>query len=1743
MASTALDVFAQLRDHLFRYYDTPFSIADKLVQAERLRMLDADGVTYREPWLEVVPEYAAAPETFEQTCERLRLDPGVATFARAGLIPPKIVALHAHQADALEAARGGRSVVLTAGTGSGKTEAMFLPVLASLVDESVRWGPSVPVGADRWWRDGPWVAQRAGESGRASAVRALVLYPMNALVEDQLIRLRRALDSREAREWLDANRSGHRFYFGRYTGPTPVSGDPGDRGRLPELRAYLKEAERRADRAAELDQRVGVEDKRFHLPRLDGAEMRSRWDILSDPPDILITNYSMLNIMLLRDRETALFDKTRRWLEESPENVFNIVVDELHLYRGTAGSEVAYLLRTLLLRLGLDRRPDQVRFLAASASLDHERDARFLEGFFGAPASGFTVVPGRLAEGPLVDPTDVRGAPGDRLIAAASTDGVMRARAASVIAERLGVPPNDDGLGALLTAAASDGTRVRAHLFFRNVPGVWACSRGVDCGEIPAEFRHADRRVGRLYPQPQYRCGCGGRVLELLYCQTCGDLFLGGYAAADSVAGAGMAWYVVPTLADLESVPERIDMDETAKNYLVYWPRLDAVERKEWRHGDVKFQFRKTRLDPDLGHLWNKSDQATGWSFHVTDGRGEAVALPAQPTTCPNCGDDWEISSRAPDDPNRYRSPVRRMQTGFEKVSQVLTDSLARSLGDDRRLVLFSDSRQDAAKLAAGIEKRHYQDLIRQTIAQTIDEAIGRTNDIDLFEAYTREEIDDAEARAGALRFEVDHPEDARLLRDSYRRAATEADQKAAGEVRTRYQASEWRVIDLLSEVFDRIVRLGANPGGSDYSVQRFGRGDDRRQWTAVFDWRGDQPKKLSSDRLPEGGEEFLDRLKRRLRDESLQAMYAGAGLDFETIGLAYGSIQQRDVTTEIPIRDIVSSSVRILGQRGRFGNNRYAATNVPKPLKAYWERVGSRFGISAVDVQDLVERAWTEVQDFLLPIDRLTLIPGAGQAWICETCRRQHLHASAGICTKCGAGLPEQSVAVERHDEDYYAYLAKSGEPPFRLHAEELTGQTDRVLGQRRQAQFQGVFLDDEVEKVDAIDLLSVTTTMEAGVDIGSLRAVAMSNMPPMRFNYQQRAGRAGRRKDALSVAMTICRARSHDDYYFKHPDRITGETPPAPYLDLTRRDVVQRVLFADVLRRAFRHQSVALGKTGDSVHGSFGVCGDWAGRREAVIAAIRKDSDELERCVDALLAHTEPALRSQRTDLLDWVVDDAMDLIDSVASTNAPETELSEALADAGALPMFGFPTRIRQMYLRRPTRGFPWPPADVIDRQLDLAVTQFAPGSEVVKDKGVHVAVGVADWSPQGGRAVETPDPIGTTQSMVICRACLYLSKDSEAPDACPVCHQTAPRFGVIELASPAGFRTDFRPRDFEGAFTWRPRALTPRIAPEGMPEADTASIGRANVRSGKARIYVINDNGGSSFTFARSPGQPGLISVELIEQNLKQRRGSDKLELPERYDEPIRKVALGATSVTDALLLRLDGPPSGVNLDPISPRVKGAWFSLAFSLRDAAARELDVGEQELRAGLRIATTGAGHHGEVFIADTLDNGAGYATWIGQPENLARVIQRARSTIEDSYSGSHADACDSSCYDCLRDYQNMNYHPVLDWRLAWDMLDIVEGRDLDVARWRPQGDRRAAEFADAIGGTVTSFDTVPAVHFEGRTLLIAHPLEDSEHHMPRRLAMAVAGAENGLGRSAITNTFDLLRRPGFVIADLMQV
>lgn len=1807
MAVDALSVFETLNEYFFRYYATPFAVADEGVERERRKHLDRDGVVWREPWIEPLRDFESTGRALEESCQAVGAHPDLPAFARAGLIPAGIESLHRHQEEVLAAVLSGRNAVVTAGTGSGKTEAFLLPLVASLLAESERWsGRGAPDGPHWWEGAGDWSPQREHETGRLAATRAMVLYPMNALVEDQLVRLRRALDSPGAREWLDEHRRGHRFYFGRYTGQTPVSGEVGAKAPLSNLREYLRSVAQRRQQAELLDDGRGPESKRFYVPSLDGAEMRSRWDMQIAPPDVLITNYVMLNVMLQRERDRAFFERTRAWLESDPSHVFTLVIDELHMYRGTEGTEVAYLLRTLLDRLGLNARPDQVRFLAASASLEAGRDAEFLEGFFATPSATFAIVEGTYAPARCTS-SDIsrhatelaavahddalapavaanlleRSEAGDALVVACTEGGRTRARALSDVAERL-FPASTPAVreqamrGLLRSLAHSDadhGTRLRAHLFFRSIPGMWACS-DPSCDAVPPDCASEARAIGRLYSQPQYRCECGSRVLELLYCQTCGELLLGGHCSSERHAPA---WYLYAELPELERLPDRALLGRNAGSYLVYWPRTrpTGVERPSWTRGNgaYTFSFRPSVYDPRMGRLLNKRPGATGWSFHI-EGSGDArlEALSPLPTQCPACGDDWESwrNIRPVEDPLRMRSPIRTMGTGFEKMSQVLIDSLLRQLGEPRKLVAFSDSRQDAAKLSAGLEKSHYQDLVRQLIVEELGHRRSRAGEVALLEAFERGDDRSDDAREARRRLMSTYGDDARLIADAARGLlVTDEERREAAAAKARLAMPAAPLSALLHHVGAGLLSLGINPGGPDWSLQGYARAEPRTPWSTLYRWDDAAPRQKPRPDLSPAAARLLDEIDEALTEECLQSIYSGAARDLESIGLGYArlisSVARRPpgTMTEQALSDVLLGSLRVLGQMRRFPRLRDGQSSPPRALRKYWAAVAQRHGADEDAVRAAVEAAWAgAVTDYLLNPSQLLIEPATERAWICVRCRRQHLHSAGGVCTYCQHTELEQR-STTRVEDDYYAFLATRAGSPFRLHCEELTGQTDRADATRRQARFQDIFLEQENEQTDTVDLLSVTTTMEAGVDIGNLRAVMMSNMPPMRFNYQQRVGRAGRRRDPLAVSLTMCRSsRSHDDYYFGRPDRITGDLPPEPYLDLDRPEILQRVLTKELLRRAFRGLSAEDDgmELGVNVHGQFGVVGDWALNRPRVQQWLTANREEVEATVDALLRSTK--LDGRRDELIDYASSGLLDRVTDETARDADDRDLSQQLAEHGLLPMFGFPSRVRYLYHRSPARSYPWPPGGVIDRDLTVAVGQFAPGSQVVKDKAVHTAIGVADWYPAGGTVRADPNPLGEPELVAYCRRCLFIEPRSEphvagrangadaGPEPSPACPSCGAfdDFSVLDLRQPRGFRTDFVPRDFDGGFDWVPGTGSSRIAPEDRHmRSDT--LQNAALRWGRGRVYVVNDNGGRGWRFASADGWPGMLSVDLAEQG----GGIYKPRLPELKPEATVNVALGAVYVTDTALISVESVAPGLDLDPSRSHAvshRAAWYSLGFALREAAVRRLDVQSRELEVGLWYQPLEAEDvRAWVYLADALENGAGYATHIGRPEHFDGVLAEAEDFLAQLHGPGHSDECDSSCYDCLRDYFNMRYHPLLDWRLAADMLDLLRGRPPAVRSWQEREHTLAAGFAEILGGDPVELDgDMAAIARDDVIVIVTHPLEshDVERHLTPRVAAAIADAEDrGFGPTtdrpwALHDSFTLLRRPGAIASEL---
>ena len=596
-------------------------------------------------------------------------------------------------------------------------------------------------------------------------------------------------------------------------------------------------------------------------------------------------------------------------------------------------------------------------------------------------------------------------------------------------------------------------------------------------------------------------------------------------------------------------------------------------------------------------------------------------------------------------------------------------------------------------------------------------------------------------------------------------------------------------------------------------------------------------------------------------------------------------------------VQEGADGAIFLFGTRKRLSTHSCSSlTGPPRYVAAYLSAVAKYRGIDPDSYTNDVISCLTaagvlDTSHFYLNVPALCLARPAANYFECAQCRRIHMNPSGGICADCLALLgPPQAIVGAHFSPDYYSYLALMAGSLFRLNCEELTGQTNKSDARRRQRLFQDICLPAPKESTltDPVDLLSVTTTMEVGVDIGTLVAVMMANMPPMRFNYQQRVGRAGRRGSGISVALTLCRGRSHDDYYFQRPQRITSDLPPQPYVDMRRESIIKRVLAKEVLRQAFGKLDLFADRGGESVHGEFGTAAAWnrppsrpptvgaggATMAQLVSSWLKQNRAEIGRVADVLLLYTEPSLRAERQALMNYAIQQLAQEVTAISvDPRYPQEALSERLANAGVLPMFGYPTRTRYLFHECPTQAYPWPPDDVVDRELDVAISQFAPGSETVKDGLIHTAVGVVDYRPHGNRATETVDPLGRPIGVGVCSACQAVD-DTQPPSAsCLVCGATAhqdPGYRIVGLSQPAGFRTWYgKSRDFDGTFEWTPRASRPKMGTTLVQGTKRANF---EVWAGQETVYVINDNDGQLFDFEKlakgetwvtraSPSKPG------------------------------------------------------------------------------------------------------------------------------------------------------------------------------------------------------------------------------------------------------------------------------------------
>lgn len=1818
-----IGAFDKIKDNYLRYFRTMYKFRDISPLKElnedlygsydeegrliELGTIHKDGNLYKDAFCEILPEYQSAQDELEVL---IKNEPGIdwpkefGSFISKGLMRPdpgKKFIPYQHQYDMLKLAYGQKkNVVITSGTGSGKTESFMLPLLASLLKEAEQWNEQKNYD-EKWYSrtndegDYDQAYQRKGEdSSHTPALRALVLYPMNALVNDQMERLRITLDNDDIRNFLDTEFKKNRLFFGRYNSATLGNKDieSGAQGTCAsELHELVTRSRQISEKIENNNLDKGAE---FVAPRFPsnsnanqvGAEMLTRWDIQKFPPDILITNVSMLAVALMRSYEDPIFNQTKDYYEKNPEANFHLIVDELHLHRGTAGSEVACLLRMFLERIGIPPTIEahgkrianpRLRILASSASLGSDTNTqKFLEEFFGVynedKTPAFEVIGGHADrtfsdKGLKIDYNDFRAfAPSNQQGSSCIDDDALRAQTIESLISKYKCDTLEEFLSkhheqmfhdikkaTKIKDIDSDGNtsyrhvpvevskladalgcdqesirgyfifrgckevndlsskytlpRIRFHQFFKYIEGLW--------GELIEPDHNNGRFIGKLSYQPTAYIntpeGDVHKVLELLRCECCGTLYIGGNRFTN---GSNTAMLL--NTPNLESIPNRtatpMVQNKKYSDYCIFYPVEDGGDNGVDRLTGVNYQivdgngivrcsnnvhgeWEKCYLRPSDGTIHSRklgSGYIPGYLYKITGGDHDKIsALPCQ---CPHC--DKNYAKR------KYtKSPIRSFRTGIERSNQLLTKELMYQLNDVKmekeqamnpdkyfqthgKLISFSDSRQDAAELSYGIAKEHFRDLVRYLFIDIINSIQQESEELTELKKDLVEDIDDGKATNKLERSikGTDIHQDIKdrliqIINDTNTDNAT----KKAAIVQVSDSADHIAINALIQnnneldgELVKRLVRMGVNPAAVAYKDQY----SDGFFWDYFYDMDGSYGLK------PQIQRQGTTYNTADVHNKLLSYIYNNCfgqymGLSVQDAGIGYITIKEPMSPTEtqalqqlqieidrqnlgIDATEFINAYVRILGDQYRFidpefdyrrwdgyivaGNGadtwqREFSSACKKGLKVLTDCPENEIALGNILYNVL--RVLATDNGILLDSSKLQfkLLEENAPYYRCPKCGRIHLHTGLGICTNpsCCAKLdinqPSGKV-IELRKNHFISYdILTEPREACRIHTEELTGQTDDQ--EKRLLEFKRVILDEVSERAKEIDMLNVTTTMEVGVDIGSLQAVFQGNMPPTRYNYQQRVGRGGRRGQAFSAAVTFCRGRSHDSYYYNSAlEEITGGKPKDPTLAVNppkgnnerpNLAIIQRVILKHVLMYAFidfkkKHTDINFIVEGDT-HGQFGEVSRWSSIRPILVEWIQNEKDKITTIVNDYLRQFDYG--SYAEEIYEWYQTDLPRLIDN-AVKNANANGLAQAMAESGLLPLYGMPSTMRSLY-----HGT----GKEISRSLQQSITEFAPGSIKTKDAGHYRSAGLT---------------INLSHYLKVNRD----SIDIERPDLDPLEYKRwlsfengnisdisrtqpdNPGEGVM-LVIPKGFRTSIIEGNL-GELSENTDNRSSYSQSEIFVKESSHSIDRSFANATclmwncdeqvKTEVWHINDNHRTNFRVVRgyrcrhiNNGHGNGYDVtydpnffgnnHLVTQNddvtnrlLELATSYMALRYRDEWDQShdwklVRSIdpsgeirvaganenleevdiALGANKVTEVLRLSVNKYNSSIDLDLRSgyvPGIKAAYYSAATIIQRYLADELDIEPDEIELSVQEKDGKL----YIYLCDALDNGAGF-------------------------------------------------------------------------------------------------------------------------------------------------------------------
>lgn len=1581
---------------------------------------------------------------------------------------------HAHQLEAwqLLSGREHRSLVVTSGTGSGKTECFMVPILDSLVKE-------------------------AGQSREVlEGVRALFLYPLNALINSQKDRLH---------AWTSP--LGGKVRFCLYNGNTP-------------------------DKLRQADRDIAPN------------QVLDREGLRTSPPPVLVTNATMLEYMLVRSQDAPIIEKSKgtlRW----------IVLDEAHSYIGSQAAELSLLLRRVMHAFQVS--PGQIRFIATSATIGDPNGAageklrQFLADLAGIPSAHVHVVGGRrlVPMLPAGGERYRRATLGDLQAiardgdAASLFDAIITNDTALAIRRRFTEPPDGKPVARLsditalvppdgcspqdtalkwldiLTAAKkpTEGGKdvpflpLRAHLFHQVRNGLWACIDPKCRCKTGTRLDDSRWRFGMLYLESRKRCDCGGPVLDLQSCTECNEPYL-----VAQLIGRGGKDYL--TQIDEEDVDEfALDSDgapdETEEVVLptIEESEVDAslvVVTNGALPDTVVLNVDRTSL------LVSQSAAAESLALHVFE---EGIVHGRMELKCPCCG-THDSSVRL------LRRPVLGAPFILGQVIPTLLEYCEEGERPieqpfrGRRMITFTDSRQGTARIAAKIQQESERNRIRGLVLHRVSRVPGGMGPE---ASRLKDEIEVLRPVAAAS------ADIARLI----------AEKEAALAKLSRPVAVTFEELALhlasnepdIQKMFGYYKSLDPATFGDASGIREFARMALSREFAR-------RPRRANN------AETMGLVMIQYPALERVQRAHPPAGMDsFEWrafLKLVLDYFVRDNTCLDLPewwarwsgnkiSRKWLLGPLHKDAAIGRYTRWPQAARG-KRPhrlvrLLAYALRLDLARP-SDEDIINLILRdAWADLRScgvldgsessgYWLPFKEMSFTV-IEEAWTCPVTRRvldTTLRNTTPFLPR-EYPSPDNAVASPIRIPLCPALASPDGDGVLAAardwaasdpHVRELRSQglwsdlNDRAVeggAYFRTAEHSAQQPPHKLEtyerlfKLGQLNLLSCSTTMEMGVDIGGISVVAMNNVPPHPANYLQRAGRAGRRSETRAVALTVCKNNPHDQAVFSNTRWPFDTSLPMPGISLSSASIVQRHINSMLLSEFLRSRAGANGVDLDKLtcewffaprEGALaGIFCLWAesflegsamslaqGLRFLVrntcfdgttsIAALARAaalemrrtwegwSAEFEEVNSRMVPFSTPALQNQP----------AYKALKLQRARMANEYLLSE-LASQGFLPAYGFPTYIasfdtltvrdlkREQADKDANGGKPRERADnrmrrreLPSRDLVTALREYAPGSDVVMDGLVYRSAGITlNWHAPASQAA-----VREIQNIRLAWRCRRCGASGTEPNLdggleCGDCGYPIPADGVRKYLVPSGFAVDLYSdvhNDVSQQQFVKPQAPWIHAGDEWSP-LPNAVLGRFRATPGGSAFFHASGEYGEGYAVclqcgrAEPHGQPGGQTVATNghlpavfrkpHTPLRGRRG-EASSICAGSENPwsiVQHLHLGHEVRTDVLELQLRDVDGQYLNDEI------VAFTLAVAIRSAIASMLGVQEDELGCATKeVRPEGDARCRSILVYDNA--GSGYVTAVsGQiPE-----ILRAAAGVLDCKHG-----CEGSCQHCIAAY-----------------------------------------------------------------------------------------------------------------------